>query len=142
MLDTRKIFEILGLSKYDTGSLLVLSDLIAEGLPLACLERVGRLVSPSTNEFLDLIVPRSTRQRRKRKGASLSSYESERLVRVAEVWLFAVDVYKTGEMARRFLWSPHMMLHERLPIAAASSNGAGADAVMQLLGRLKYGSAA
>lgn len=142
MFDTRKIFEALGLRQYGTGSLLALSDLIDAGLPMTCLERVRRLVSPSDNEIMDMIVSRSTRQRRKRKGESLSSYESERLVRVVEVWLFAVEVYKTGEMARRFLWSPHMMLSDRLPITVASRNAAGAYAVMQLLGRLQYGSAA
>jgi putative toxin-antitoxin system antitoxin component (TIGR02293 family) len=44
--------------------------------------------------------------------------------------------------ARRFLYEPHMLLQQRRPIDLVLANEIGATLVTDILGRLRYGSAA
>ena len=116
---------------------------IQDGLPIAVLDRICRFVAPSDAGFKFRIVSRATLdRRRKARGARLSSDESDRLARIAKVWAFAREVWGSDEDARAFLFRPHMMLEGRTPMEVAVRTDMGARLVEDILGRLKYGSAA
>jgi putative toxin-antitoxin system antitoxin component (TIGR02293 family) len=124
------------------ASPLELIDRIQSGLPVTVLERVCRFVAPSDASFKYRIVSRATlNRRRKARGARLSSAESERLARIARVWVFAREVWGSDAEARAFLFRPHMMLEGRTPIEVAVGTNMGAELVEDILGRLRYGSA-
>ena len=118
-------------------------DLIVQGFPVATLDRVSGAVAPADSAFKYRIVSKTTlARRRKHDDDRLSTDESERLVRLTDVWATAVDVWKTEEAARAFLFRPHAMLDGRLPIDVVLQAEVGAQIVKEILGRLKYGSAA
>jgi putative toxin-antitoxin system antitoxin component (TIGR02293 family) len=61
---------------------------------------------------------------------------------VARVWGLAVDVWRTEDDAREFLFRSHPMLEDKRPIDVVIQNEIGAELVLDILGSLKYGSAA
>ena len=140
--DVGEIFSILGLRRPGAMSMLRLSDLMSQGLPLESLDRVRDLVAPDDGRFVHLIVSEATLKRRRSRHQTLSPRESEKLERVARVWRLARDIYRSDANARRFLNQPHPMLSDRTPLSVAIANDVGAHTVEGILGRLKYGSAA
>ncbi|MCP1675632.1 putative toxin-antitoxin system antitoxin component (TIGR02293 family) [Natronocella acetinitrilica] len=66
---------------------------------------------------------------------------SKRLVRIARTRAMALDVYKDLDLAREFLRRPHHMFNGRSPLEVAAASEEGTKAVVETLGRLKYGSA-
>jgi putative toxin-antitoxin system antitoxin component (TIGR02293 family) len=65
-----------------------------------------------------------------------------RVARVARVWNLAVEVWKSPEAARDFLFRSHPMLEDRAPIDVVIQNEIGSELVLEILASLKYGSAA
>jgi putative toxin-antitoxin system antitoxin component (TIGR02293 family) len=115
-------------------------DWVNEGLPAETLERVTGAVAPNDRQFVNRLVgSKSTRYRRFDKPLSVES--GFRTVRVAIVWVMALDVWKSEEAARAFLNRPHPMLEGRKPIDVAMQSELGADMVKSILGELKYGTA-
>src|SRR5260221_12319431 len=115
---------------------------IENGLPLAALDRLCRFVAPSDANFKHLIVSRATLARRKKRHDKLSAEESDRLVRLAKIWTFAREGWGSDDEARAFLFRPHMMVEGRRPSDVVLGTAMGAKLVEDILGRLKYGSAA
>lgn len=62
--------------------------------------------------------------------------------RVQTTWLLAVEVWGDEATAVEFLRRRHAMLHDRKPIDVALESDEGAKLVRDILGRLKYGTAA
>lgn len=93
---------------------------------------------PSSNTRL---VPKATYERRK-VAHRLSSDEGTRLARVARIWSLALDVWQNDDDARDFLFRPHPMIEDKRPIDVVIQNEFGASMIVDILGRLKYGSAA
>ncbi|HEV2673980.1 MAG TPA: antitoxin Xre-like helix-turn-helix domain-containing protein [Aliidongia sp.] len=117
-------------------------DEVTEGLSVAALDRVARTLAPDDSGFRYRIVSKTTLARRlKQRDTRLSSEESARLVRLADVWGAALDVWKEAGAARAFLFRPHAMLHGRLPIDVVLQAEVGARIVRDILGGLQYGSA-
>ena len=115
---------------------------VEQGLPIAALERVARSISPTdTNEFLFRMVPKATLSRR-RASARLSPEEGARVARLASVWTIAVDVWKSEEAARDFLFRPHALLDGRRPVDVVVATELGRPLVEGILGQLKHGTAA
>ena len=139
---TADIAECLGLQNRASLSPLGLIEQIEHGLSVESLSRVSRQIAPDDQSFAYRIVPKATLSRRKRQDAPLSAEESGRLARLAGVWAAAIDVWKEPETVRTFLFRPHPLLGNRSPIDLALGTDLGAQMVEQLLGRLKYGSAA
>jgi putative toxin-antitoxin system antitoxin component (TIGR02293 family) len=137
------VADVLGLPAKELAarSPIGLMSRIEDGLPIAALERVAHLLAPSDAQFKYRLVPKATYDRRK-VGLRLSSDEGTRLVWVARVWSLALDVWYTEEEARDFLFRPHPMLEDRRPIDVVIQNEIGAELVLDVLGGLKYGSAA
>jgi putative toxin-antitoxin system antitoxin component (TIGR02293 family) len=140
------VSEVLGIR---ISGPLPLMAAVAQGLPLTALDRVVRCVAPADNGFAFRIIPRATLARRRRSFAAardradgrLSAEEGTRLARLASVWAMALDVWGDAEAARRFLFEPHPLLHDRRPVDVVLENELGRPVVEGILGRLKYGSA-
>ncbi len=116
-------------------------DWVNEGLPAEILNTLTGAVAPNDRQFVNrLMGSKSTRYRRVDKPLSVES--GFRAVRVAIVWVMAVDVWKSEEAARAFLHRPHPMLEARKPIDVAIQSELGAELVRSILGELRYGSAA
>ena len=123
---------------------------VSDGLPLTALDRVVHSVAPSDSRFAFRIVARATLARRRKAFASaaadqaearLSAEEGGRLARLAAVWTVALEVWKSEDEARRFMFDPHALLHGRRPIDVVLEGELGRPIVEGLLGRLQYGSA-
>ena len=144
MLAFTNIADVLGLPAKEVAarSPLGLISRIEDGLPLGALERVAHLLSPDDTRFKYRLVPKATYDRRKGKALRLSSDEGTRLARVARVWSLALDVWQDETEARDFLFRTHPMLEDRRPIDIVIANEIGAELVVDILGRLKYGSVA
>ena len=138
-----KMAAVLGLEEARGGyTALMFNEKIISGLPLRSIEHVRNIVAPGSRDFSTLVIKKQTLIRRRKKHESLSRAESERLARIARAWSMAKDVYKDQELARTFLSRPHQLLDGRIPLDVATETEYGADAVVEILGRLKYGSAA
>ena len=68
--------------------------------------------------------------------------EGTRVARLARVWTMALDVWVNEADARDFLFRPHPLLEDRRPVDLSIQSEIGSDLVLDVLGRLKYGSAA
>ena len=143
---TDPVSEVLGIK---ISGPLPLMAAVEYGLPLTSLDRVVRCVAPSDSGFAFRIIPRATLARRRKSFAAardradgrLSAEEGTRLARLASVWAMALDVWGDAESARRFLFEPHPLLHDRRPVDVVLENQLGRPVVEGILGRLKYGSA-
>ncbi len=118
-----------------------LIDRIEEGLPVATLHAVARLVTPDPVGLVHAIVPKATLTRRNRQGR-LSPAEGAVVARLAEVWTQALDLWGAPDAAQAFLARPHPMLGDRRPLDLIVQSEIGGEMVRQILGGLEYGSAA
>lgn len=142
MIALANVADILGLpGALAPRSAIGLVARIEDGLPLETLERVARLVAPGDSQFKYRLVPRATYERRKGKKV-LSNEEGTRLARLARVWSLALDVWGTEDEARQFLFRPHSMIEDKRPVDVVIQSEFGAEMVVDILGGLRYGSAA
>jgi putative toxin-antitoxin system antitoxin component (TIGR02293 family) len=143
MLAFGEVASVLGLPARErtAHSPVAMITRIEDGLPTTALDRVARLLAPGDAQFKYRLVPKATYERRK-AAHRLSADESARLARVARVWAVALDVWKTEEATRTFLFRPHPMIEDRRPIDVVIQSEFGAELVVEILGRLKYGTAA
>ena len=120
-----------------------LAAAVWRGLPVAAVDRICSRVAPGDRSLRNRIVPKATLARRQRvRGQRLSAEESDRLARLARLWAFAMDVWGSEAAAQRFFAEPHPLLGGRIPRDVAIETEVGARAIEDILGRLKYGSAA
>lgn len=132
---------LLGLGGFGPISPLALAHSVEAGLPVAALEQFTRIIAPDDARFKYRLVPKATLQRRIRSTGRLSTDESDRLVRLAKVFSFALEIYGKPEKARNFLRRPHQMLEGKTPLDVTMATSPGADLVVNLLGRVAYGPA-
>ena len=146
MLVSDPVSEVLGI--HAVGPLPLMAA-VNDGLPLTALDRLVHSVAPTDSRFAFRIVARATLARRRkalasaagRADARLSTEEGARLARLAAVWAVALDVWKSEDEARRFMFDTHPLLHSRRPVDVVLESELGRPVVEGILGRLKYGSA-
>ncbi len=139
---TASVPDLLGLRKNParTNSALGIMSDLEKGLPLSALDRMAHAVAPDDTSFAYRLVPRATlARRRSQHSPRLTPEESARVARLAAVWAFAKDVWKSDEAARRWLFAPHMMLENRRPVEVVLASEFGRPLVENILGGLKYG---
>src|SRR3546814_16180030 len=96
--------ESLGI-KAAPRSPLAIANSIKAGLPLAALERLSKAIALDDANFPYRFVPRATLTRRKSASApKLTLDEGNRVAAVAQVWGFAMEIYRDEERARAFLY--------------------------------------
>lgn len=119
---------------------LALAEQVERGLPISALDRLINAITPDDPTFANRLVPRATLARRRaRHEARLTNEESARVVRIGEIWEFAMKVWQDAEKARQWLFRPHMMLDDRCPIDVVIASEYGKPVVDGMLGRLYYG---
>lgn len=137
MTHVAELAQALGLPDHPVGALQIV-DAVSRGLPVASLEKVAGFVTPDA-AFKYRIVPKASLGRRKHL---LSPQESERVARVARIWVFAREVWGSDDEARSFLARSHPLLEDRRPIDLVVDSEMGAELVRDVLGRLQVGAAA
>jgi putative toxin-antitoxin system antitoxin component (TIGR02293 family) len=141
-VEARSLAALLGVkSKGRVADTLDLAKAVSSGLSVEVVDRLCKLVGPDDSKLRHLIVPKATLARRHRGPGRLSAEESNRLARLARLWAFAFDVWKSAAAAQRFLAEPHPLLRGRVPRELAIESDIGARAVEDLLGGLKFGTA-
>lgn len=135
---TASMETLLGLDAGKTAIAFLTS--IEEGLPVTALDRLADRIAPDDARFKFRLIPKATLERRRRSASKrLTREEGDRLARLAKVFSFALEVYKSPEKARAFLGRPHPMLDGKPPLDIALGTSLGADLVVNLLGRAAYG---
>lgn len=132
---------LLGIEGLGPASGLSLARSVEAGLPVAAREQLTANIAPNDTRFKYRLVPEATLRRRIRSTGRLSTDESDRLVRIAKVFSFGLEVYGSPEKVREFLRRPHMMLEGRTPLDLSIVSSPGADLIINLLGRVAYGGA-
>lgn len=61
--------------------------------------------------------------------------------RLARVWPFALEVWQSQDEVQDFLFRPHPLIEDKRPIDVIMQSESGADRVLDILGRLKQGTA-
>ncbi|MBV8110685.1 MAG: DUF2384 domain-containing protein [Hyphomicrobiales bacterium] len=125
----------------EAHSLVALIIRIEHGLPVKAVDKVAGLVAPDDAQFKYRLVPKATLERRKATNR-LSPEEGARLARLAKVWSVARDVWGSDDEARDFLFRPNPMAEDKRPIDLVIQSEFGAELVVDVLGGLKYGTAA
>jgi putative toxin-antitoxin system antitoxin component (TIGR02293 family) len=64
------------------------------------------------------------------------------MAQLESVWSLAVEIWEDEATAAEFLGRRHAMLQDRRPLDAILESEDGAVSVREILGRLKYGTAA
>lgn len=108
-------------------------------MPYADLEALQRwLQVPMTDVAGYVGISRATLQRRKRNKAPLTPAESDRVVRLERLILWAIEVLDSQPGAREWLTHPQHGLGGATPLDYAKTE-VGAHAVENLLGRIAHG---
>jgi putative toxin-antitoxin system antitoxin component (TIGR02293 family) len=131
---------LLGVNTTAGNARLCLANAILSGLPVSSLDRLARAVATGDARFKFRLIPWVMLKRRKKSAARrLNGNEGNRLARLAEVYVFALEIHRDSANARGFLKRPHAMLDGESPLDVALATDPGADAVINLLGGVAYG---
>jgi putative toxin-antitoxin system antitoxin component (TIGR02293 family) len=118
-----------------------LNDLIGmlkQGLPVGAFDRLReRLDVPEKMLASTLNIAYRTLSRRKKEGR-FKTDESERVLRIAELYEKALDVLEDDEITRQWFKMPAKALGGRTPLEYADTEP-GAQEVEDLLVRIEYG---
>ena len=141
-VDTRLLAALLGVKPKRGRAVdtLDLAEEVGKGLSVGTVDRLCALIAPDDSNLRYRIVPKATLARRAAKRR-LSPEESDRLARLARLWVFAADVWGSDAAARRFLAESHPLLRGYAPRDLAIESEIGARVVENLLGGLKFGTA-
>lgn len=111
---------------------------VRRGLRTTTVDAVIEELDSTPAEVLPTLrIPRRTMERRKVEGRLLPQ-ESERVYRLAKLLALAESVLGSIEKARHWLGAPNRALGNVSPLSLAETE-AGADEVMNLLGRIEFG---
>jgi putative toxin-antitoxin system antitoxin component (TIGR02293 family) len=124
----------------DIASEADLARMVQRGLRLGVLDHIQK-AGFSKQEIEQLIIPARTWRHRKDKRESLSTEESDRLVRLTRVQALAEDVFSDAGKANRWLRECLAILDGKSPLQVARTE-AGARLIEQLLAKLDWGAAA
>jgi len=72
----------------------------------------------------------------------LSRLEGQKVIRAADTWALAEEVYGDKDTARMFLERPHPLLQNRAPLEVAIETDVGGQMVKEILLQIQYGTAA
>jgi putative toxin-antitoxin system antitoxin component (TIGR02293 family) len=111
---------------------------VEAGLKPASAEALADAIGLNTEEFERLIMPRRTLRYRREHKQTLTPDESDRAVRLARVWVLAVETFGDAEKARTWFRRPNRALKNHAPLPLLET-GSGAIVVEQVLTRIAYG---
>jgi putative toxin-antitoxin system antitoxin component (TIGR02293 family) len=113
-------------------------NVVRRGLPGRGVEGLLEAIGLTRTEFcVALNIPERTLARRLTQGR-LTPDESEKVLRLGRVWERATIVLTNDAAARDWLKSPNGALENAAPLSLLDAD-IGADAVLDLLGRIEHG---
>lgn len=113
-------------------------SVVRKGISSHAVDCLIRRINVSQSEFSTFLdIPERTLVRRK-SGGSLSSEETEKLVRMAHVVERASEVFEGMEEALDWLKSPNAAMSGVIPMSLLDTE-IGAKVVMDTLGRIEHG---
>ena len=111
---------------------------LREGLPISSFDALADYAALSPQKLGSLLgIPKRTMSRRRSSG-QLTSIESDRLYRLAQVISQAVETLGTLDKARRWISTPNLALGGEVPLELLDTT-VGAQQVEEILLRLTYG---
>lgn len=127
---------LLGRSLARSGAL---AELVREGVPVKALLLLAERLDLSQSEIAEKIgIPLRTLTRRMASNARLTATESDRTVRLAQVYATAVETLGDGEKAAAWLKTPNRALRGGSPLDQLDTDP-GVREVEDVLGRIAYG---
>jgi putative toxin-antitoxin system antitoxin component (TIGR02293 family) len=127
---------VLGRSVNQGGAL---AELVREGLPARSLFLLAQRLDLPQAEISETIgIPRRTLTRRLQQHSRLTAAESDRTVRLAQVYTAAVDALGSEEKATQWLKTPNRVLRGGRPLDQLDTDP-GVREVEDVLGRIAYG---
>jgi putative toxin-antitoxin system antitoxin component (TIGR02293 family) len=116
-----------------------LADVIREGLPVKSLFLLAERLNLRQAEISEKIgIPRRTLTRRLAQHSRLTAAESDRAVRLAQVFSNAIDTLGDEEKAAAWLKTPNRALRGGRPLDQLDTDP-GVREVESVLGRISYG---
>ena len=127
---------LLGQSLTKSGAL---AELVREGLPVKALLLLAERLDLNQSEIAEKIgIPLRTLTRRMSSDSRLTPAESDRTVRLAQVYATAVETLGDGERAAEWLKTPNRALRGGRPLDQLDTDP-GVREVESVLGRIAYG---
>ncbi|WP_280564168.1 antitoxin Xre/MbcA/ParS toxin-binding domain-containing protein [Chromohalobacter sp. 48-RD10] len=116
-----------------------LHEALSEGIPYQVYTKLASVSGLENKELARyVVIPPATLQRRAKAGR-FSVDEGDRLYRFAEVYKSAIDLFEGDkEQASKWLLHPVRGLGGKRPVEMIATT-AGAEAVLDLIGRLEHG---
>jgi putative toxin-antitoxin system antitoxin component (TIGR02293 family) len=116
-----------------------LAELVREGLPIKALLLLAERLDLRQTEIAEKIgIPMRTLTRRISSDSRLTAAESDRTVRLAQVYATAVETLGSGEKAAAWLKTPNRALRGIRPLDQLDTDP-GVREVEEILGRIAYG---
>ena len=111
---------------------------LKKGLSTASFDMLKQHLNISENVLSKIVqIPKRTLDRRRKKG-KLRTDESERVLRLAQVYDMAFNVFGAQKKAQSWLKKPARGLGGKIPLEYADTD-LGAHEVLNLLGRIDHG---
>jgi putative toxin-antitoxin system antitoxin component (TIGR02293 family) len=127
---------VLGRSMNKGGAL---AELVREGLPVKALLLLAERLDLRQAEISEKIgIPKRTLTRRLTQHSRLTAAESDRAVRLAQVYSNAAETLGSGEKAAAWLKTPNRALRGGRPLDQLDTDP-GVREVEDVLGRIAYG---
>ncbi|HEY1903932.1 MAG TPA: antitoxin Xre/MbcA/ParS toxin-binding domain-containing protein [Terracidiphilus sp.] len=116
-----------------------LAELVREGLPVKSLYLLAERLDLRQAEISEKIgIPQRTLTRRTAQDSRLTPAESDRTVRLAQVYANAAETLGSGDKAAAWLKTPNRALRGERPLDQLDTDP-GVREVEDLLGRIAYG---
>jgi putative toxin-antitoxin system antitoxin component (TIGR02293 family) len=127
---------VLGRSMNKSGAL---AELVREGLPIKALLLLAERLDLRQAEISEKIgIPKRTLTRRLTQHSRLTAAESDRAVRLAQVYANAAETLGDGDKAAAWLKTPNRALRGGRPLDQLDTDP-GVREVEDVLGRIAYG---
>ncbi|MFL1526210.1 antitoxin Xre/MbcA/ParS toxin-binding domain-containing protein [Pseudomonas sp. O230] len=129
----KSIWMTLGLPSRGTG----LHDLVHEGLPFGCLERIASVLQMQRGDITKAICVSPSTMARRAKAGRFNTIESDRFVALITVYEHALTLFENDvAAAAKWMSTPVRGLGSKRPLDMMRTR-AETEAVIDLIGRLE-----
>lgn len=142
LLETAAIVKVLGNPRQLSSKGRSVSGLVSaarQGLPATVVINLVKRLSLDKAQMMELVgIPERTLARRLADKGVLSPLQSDRVLRLARIFVAATEVLGDEERASRWLRTPNQALQGTLPLSLLDTD-LGVQSVTAVLGRIAYG---
>lgn len=138
-MNVKMVARLIG-RRSDKGGESSFDSAIRAGLSIEAVKNVMRALEISSARLAESLMTseRTLARLRAQPGKRLSPGVSDRLYRLASVYVRAVEVLESPDAAREWLKSPQLALNNRVPLDMVETEP-GTWLVLDLLGRIEHG---